>query len=140
MRWAFDTYPRARNEAFSVREVGGLVLATTRFVVEDRASSVITTDKYTLFDGVGGRLRRVSTYSTETAALAAASRRSVLTPREREVFQLVAQGRTVQGIADVLFLSPATVRTHVRNGIARVGATNKVHAVSLALKRGEISA
>jgi DNA-binding NarL/FixJ family response regulator len=37
-----------------------------------------------------------------------------LTDREREVLELIAQGRSNQGIGDTLFLSPKTVETHIR--------------------------
>jgi DNA-binding NarL/FixJ family response regulator len=37
-----------------------------------------------------------------------------LTEREREVLELIAQGRSNQGIGDELFLSPKTVETHIR--------------------------
>ena len=37
-----------------------------------------------------------------------------LTNREREVLELIAQGRSNQGIGDTLFLSPKTVETHIR--------------------------
>lgn len=62
-----------------------------------------------------------------------------LTEREREVFRLLALGFNAPEIADRLFLSPATVRTHVQNGIARLGAETRVQAIALALTRGEIS-
>lgn len=62
----------------------------------------------------------------------------VLTPREREVFQLLAEGLTAPAIADRLFLSPATVRTHVQNGIAKLGAKTRIEAIAIALSTGEI--
>jgi DNA-binding CsgD family transcriptional regulator len=62
----------------------------------------------------------------------------MLTPREREVFQLLARGRTAPEIAAELFISPATVRTHVQNGVGRLGAKTRVEAISIAMKNGEI--
>lgn len=62
-----------------------------------------------------------------------------LTRREREVLSLLAMGLTGPEIADRLALSPATVRTHVQNGIARLGARTRVQAIALALTRGEIN-
>jgi PAS domain S-box-containing protein len=67
------------------------------------------------------------------------SRMSTLTPREREVFQLLALGFSGREIADRLVLSPDTVRTHVQNGIGRLGAKTRAQAIALALTRGEIS-
>jgi DNA-binding CsgD family transcriptional regulator len=61
-----------------------------------------------------------------------------LTPREREIFQLLAQGMTTRQIADELFLSLYTVRTHTRNGVIRLEANTRLHALSMAIRSGEI--
>jgi DNA-binding CsgD family transcriptional regulator len=47
---------------------------------------------------------------------------------------------TGEEAANRLFLSSETVRTHVRNAMAKLGAARRVHAVALALQHGEISA
>ena len=65
-------------------------------------------------------------------------KRPPLTQRERQVVRLLAEGRSGAQIADDLFLSPETVRTHARNAMSKLGATTRSHAVALALKRGEI--
>ena len=57
-----------------------------------------------------------------------------LSPREREVTQLLAEGLTGEQIARELVLSPETVRTHVRNAMARVGAKTRSHLVATALR------
>jgi DNA-binding NarL/FixJ family response regulator len=64
---------------------------------------------------------------------------SLLTPREREVFRLLALGLSGKDIARQLFLSPDTVRTHVQNGVGRLGARTRGHAIAIALSRGEIA-
>jgi DNA-binding NarL/FixJ family response regulator len=63
-----------------------------------------------------------------------------LSPREREILELLSQGLSGEEAAKRLFLSSETVRTHVRNAMAKLGAATRVHAVALALQRGEISA
>jgi DNA-binding NarL/FixJ family response regulator len=65
--------------------------------------------------------------------------RPKLTPREREIFQLLAMGYNAPEIAERLVLSVATVRTHVRNGIERLGAKTRIQAIALALTHGEIA-
>jgi DNA-binding NarL/FixJ family response regulator len=67
-----------------------------------------------------------------------AARGSRLSPREREVLGLSAEGRTAEGVAGELGISVETVRTHVRNAIRKLHARNRMHAVALALDRGEI--
>ena len=44
-----------------------------------------------------------------------------LTPREREVIALMAEGRSNQGICRTLWLSPKTVETHIRGAFAKLG-------------------
>ena len=66
------------------------------------------------------------------------SRLSSLSPRELEILELLADGLNGQMIAQRLFLSPETVRTHVRNATAKLGARTRVQAVALVVRgRGE---
>lgn len=62
-----------------------------------------------------------------------------LSPREREILGLLSQGLSGEEAAKRLCLSSETVRTHVRNAMAKLGASTRVHAVALALQSGEIS-
>lgn len=62
----------------------------------------------------------------------------VLTPREREILTLVALGNTGLRIASRLFLSPATVQSHVVNALIKLGAKNRAHGIALALQAGEL--
>ena len=52
---------------------------------------------------------------------------------------LMAEGRTAEAIADEISVSVETVRTHVRNVIRKLQARNRVHAIAIALERGEIA-
>jgi PAS domain S-box-containing protein len=61
-----------------------------------------------------------------------------LSPREMEIVHLVALGRTGPEIADELHISHDTVRTHVRNAMAKVGARSRAHLVAKALAEGHI--
>lgn len=67
-------------------------------------------------------------------------RTKILSPREREILGLLSQGLSGEEAADKLFLSSETVRTHVRNAMSKLNASTRVHAVALALQRGEIEA
>lgn len=64
---------------------------------------------------------------------------SQLSPRERQVMGLMAEGRTAEVVGDQLGVSVETVRTHVRNAIRKLQARNRVHAIAIALERGEIA-
>ncbi len=59
-----------------------------------------------------------------------------LTAREAEVLSLVAQGLTNQEIADKLFVSERTVRTHVSNILSKLHLANRTQAALYALRKG----
>jgi two-component system NarL family response regulator len=61
---------------------------------------------------------------------------SELTAREIDILRLVAAGRSNKRVADELGISEATVRTHVSNILAKLGADDRTHAVTEALRRG----
>ncbi len=63
-----------------------------------------------------------------------------LSGREAEILALLARGLTGEEIAQRLVLSPETVRTHVRNAMAKLEARTRTEAVVKALERGEIQA
>lgn len=80
------------------------------------------------------RLRSDQARTAECAAEQAAV--DSLTPREREVLVLMAQGCANLEIAARLVLSEATVKTHVGRVLAKLGARDRVHAVLTALRTG----
>jgi PAS domain S-box-containing protein len=59
-----------------------------------------------------------------------------LSDREREVVQLVALGHTGREIAEQLHIAHDTVRTHVRNAQAKLGARSRAQLVAIALAEG----
>jgi DNA-binding CsgD family transcriptional regulator len=63
---------------------------------------------------------------------------SKLTAREREVVRLVALGCTTRQLAADLSLSPDTIRSHVRNAMAKTGAHTRAQLVALVLAEGLI--
>lgn len=63
-----------------------------------------------------------------------------LTAREFEVFVMLARGRSVAEIAEVLFLSPRTVGTHLYNIKQKLGAANAAELTLIAIRNGVIDA
>jgi DNA-binding NarL/FixJ family response regulator len=59
-----------------------------------------------------------------------------LTPREIDVLRLIAGGNANKEIAAELSLTEETVKGHVKNILARLGAKDRTHAVTIGLKRG----
>jgi PAS domain S-box-containing protein len=66
--------------------------------------------------------------------------KSVLSPREHQVVELLAGGNTGEEVAERLGISPATVRVHVRNATGKLGASTRTQAVAIAVARGEVAA
>ena len=58
-----------------------------------------------------------------------------LTQRERDVLRLLADGLANEAIGRRLFISPETVRTHVRKAMAKLDADTRTQAVAVALRR-----
>ncbi|MFJ3956964.1 response regulator [Arthrobacter sp. NPDC090010] len=61
-----------------------------------------------------------------------------LTPREREVFEMIAQGDSNPEIAQKLFVSEATVKTHVGHVLAKMQARDRVQLVVMAYETGVV--
>ncbi|WP_172383075.1 response regulator [Streptomyces sp. MNP-20] len=59
-----------------------------------------------------------------------------LTPREREVLTLIGQGLPNRAIAEKLFISEATVKTHINNLFAKAGIRDRADAVRRAIEAG----
>ena len=58
----------------------------------------------------------------------------ILTPREREILQLLADGMSNVDVAEKLFISQETVKSHVRHILAKLEADTRTHAVAIALR------
>jgi DNA-binding NarL/FixJ family response regulator len=66
-----------------------------------------------------------------------------LTPREREVLSLLAEGLGTQAISDRLYISPKTVSTHVQRILAKLSLHSRAEAVAFAYREdlvGDVSA
>jgi DNA-binding CsgD family transcriptional regulator len=65
-----------------------------------------------------------------------AAARIALTPREREILALVAEGRSNGEIGQQLFISAKTVSVHVSNILSKLGASGRTEAAALARRQG----
>ncbi|HEU4701189.1 MAG TPA: response regulator transcription factor [Conexibacter sp.] len=65
-------------------------------------------------------------------------RTSALSSSELRVLALVAEGGSTEATAEVLSLSPHTVRTHMRNVMRKLEASSRAHAVAIAIREAAI--
>ena len=66
------------------------------------------------------------------------ARSAKLTRREREVLERLAEGRATEEVAQLLHVSPHTVRSRVKSLLRKLEARNREHAVAIALTEGAI--
>jgi Response regulator containing a CheY-like receiver domain and an HTH DNA-binding domain len=65
--------------------------------------------------------------------------KSILTNREREVFELLVQDKTTRDIAQALFISEKTVRNHISNVMQKLNVKGRSQAVVELIRLGELS-
>jgi two-component system, LuxR family, response regulator FixJ len=85
-------------------------------------------------------LRRSGTPVGNDRGNGRSSRVPRLSPREREILTLLAEGKTQKQIAAVLTLSPKTVATHIQNLLRKLGVHSRAQAVVAAYRDGFVSA
>jgi two-component system, NarL family, nitrate/nitrite response regulator NarL len=100
-------------------------------------------DEETVCDSIAEAARGVTIIGPETAGVIAEeirvrapTERGTLSQREREILQLTADGLSATGIANRLYLSPATVKTHLQRIYQKLGVSDRAAAVAEAMRRG----
>ena len=61
-----------------------------------------------------------------------------LTPREKEIFRVVAQGLTHREIGELLGISPRTVEVHKGRVMEKLGVTTMAELIKLSLKQNQV--
>ncbi|MFS0853953.1 response regulator [Microbacterium sp. 179-I 3D4 NHS] len=124
---------------------GGLQAGASGFLLKDARPSELVDAIRAVHRGDAVVAPRVTARLVELAAPALARTRpteqdrlDVLSEREREVFRLMAEGATNAEIAERLFVSESTVKTHVGKVLRGLGLRDRVQAVILAYEIGAV--
>jgi DNA-binding NarL/FixJ family response regulator len=113
--------------------------------LETGASGFVSKDARTEEVIAAARHAAAMPRSFSAARLASAMHRKLAEPgprlssRERQVLQLLADGKAVAGIARELFISDSTVKTHISNVYEKLGAQNRAQALMTAMRLGLLS-
>jgi DNA-binding NarL/FixJ family response regulator len=99
-----------------------------------RAVRTVSAGEALLSPGVTRRL--IAEFAGRAKEPPASSRLDALTAREREMVAVVAEGLSNDEIAERLFLSPATVKTHINRAMTKLGARDRAQLVVLAYEAG----
>ena len=111
------------------------------FLVKDTEPVDLVTAVRVVADGdslisPGMTKRLIAEFASRSKEPGLVAEMNVLTEREREVVVLVAAGLTNDEIAERLFMSPATARTHVSRAMTKLGARDRAQLVVLAYESG----
>lgn len=136
----FDRWPKISLGHDPPTILGGSAVVRFCFSLDDGNGSAATRSGAAVYDFRDGMILRMHAYGSEAEALEAVDGRryGVLSPREREVLSLMSDGMTAPDVAERLFLSPYTVRTHVRNAKEKLGAATTGHAIAIAMRAREL--
>ena len=123
----------------------GLRAGASGFLLKDTLAADLITAIRAVLDGdavIAPRpTRRLVERFLDTAppdAARQAAKLAPLTGREREILSLIGRGLSNAEIAGRLYLAEATVKTHVRHVLAKLGLRDRIHAVILAYETGLI--
>ena len=136
--------PRTRILVLTMHDDEEYVLRTVRagasgYLVKDGATSELVAALRAVSAGqgyFGPQASRALADSYERGGTAPEDPYERLTAREREVFQLLIEGRTNAQVAEILFISPKTVDNHRTHLMARLGVHSTAELIRFAARRG----
>ncbi|MER5645606.1 response regulator transcription factor [Streptosporangium sp. NPDC002524] len=116
---------------------GGFLLKDTEPAEMIHGIRVVSRGEALLAPSVTRKL--IAEFAARSRRPAVSPRLNALTGREREVMTLIAEGLSNEEIADRLFLSPATVKTHASRIMTKLGARDRTQLVVIAYESGMIT-
>lgn len=134
----FERFPGLRVHAGDPIQAANSVIVPIKFTLDDSVDPPLTRTAVAVFTFAGERVRMIESFETLEDAAASIGHPSALTAREREIIGLLSKGLSPDKVAEVLVLSPLTVRTHIRNAKDKLGARTTAHAIAIAIRDHEV--
>jgi ATP/maltotriose-dependent transcriptional regulator MalT len=130
----------SRDEAVALlREAAGTAIALGAVPLQDSIAAVAQRARLPI-ESLQAAAAAADTAADSPTATAPATRDPAailgLSPREWEVLELVASGRSNAEIAEALFISPKTASVHVTHILDKLGVNNRVEAATIAVRVG----
>jgi len=132
----YDTAPDTRllllvdvHKASSVGRVQSGRVPEVGYVAKDASPAM-------LVEAIRRIARGAAVLDPPVAVAALRAVENPLTPREREILAIVAQGESVKEIADRLYLAVGTVRNTLSRILAKTGARSRIEAIKIAQEAG----
>jgi len=116
-----------------------LELGATGYMAKDATRADILDAIRTVASGQAVISTEAQTRMAEEIRRRAQGTQEALSAREREILGLLAEGASAPEIARRLYLSPATVKTHLHNVYEKLGVSERAAAVAEGMRRGLIS-
>jgi two-component system nitrate/nitrite response regulator NarL len=116
-----------------------LELGATGYMAKDATRADILDAIRTVASGQAVISTEAQTQMADEIRRRAQNAQGALSAREREILGLLAQGASAPDIARQLYLSPATVKTHLHNVYEKLGVSERAAAVAEGMRRGLIS-
>jgi two-component system, NarL family, nitrate/nitrite response regulator NarL len=116
-----------------------LELGATGYMAKDATRADILDAIRTVASGQAVISTEAQTHMAEEIRRRAQSTQEALSAREQQILGLLAEGASAPDIARQLYLSPATVKTHLHNTYEKLGVSERAAAVAEGMRRGLIS-
>jgi two-component system nitrate/nitrite response regulator NarL len=116
-----------------------LELGATGYMAKDATRADILDAIRTVASGQAVISTEAQTHMAEEIRRRAQSTQEALSAREQQILGLLAEGTSAPDIARQLYLSPATVKTHLHNVYEKLGVSERAAAVAEGMRRGLIS-
>jgi two-component system, NarL family, nitrate/nitrite response regulator NarL len=116
-----------------------LELGATGYMAKDATRADILDAIRTVASGQAVISTEAQTHMAEEIRRRAQSTQEALSAREQQILGLLAEGASAPDIARQLYLSPATVKTHLHNVYEKLGVSERAAAVAEGMRRGLIS-